>query len=65
MEINRAMAQNIGRIRYALGIEAIKKSLSQDARSMNALLHGFRTTNAKIAENSVTPHKGGTIDVKI
>jgi hypothetical protein len=32
---------------------------------MNALLKGFQNTNARIAESSVTPHKGGNIDIRV
>jgi NRPS condensation-like uncharacterized protein len=65
MEINNHMQQNISSIRNALGIAALKKTLSQDAQSMNILLQGFRNTNAKIMEKSVTPHKGGNIDISV
>ncbi len=65
MEINNYMQQNISYIRHALSIATLKKTLSQDAQSMSALLQGFRDTNARIMENSVTPHKGGSIDIRL
>ncbi len=65
MEINRAMAQKISSIRYSLGIEALKKSLGQDAQSISVLLQAFRSTNAKVMESSVSPHKGRNIDISI
>ncbi len=65
MEINRAMVQNISSIRHAISIATLKKTLSQDAQSMNALLQGFQNTNAKIMESSITPHKGGSVDVRV
>lgn len=64
MEINNSMQQSIGSIRQAIGIATLKKSLSQDAQSMAALLQGFQSTNARIMESSVTPYKGGTIDIR-
>ena len=65
MEINRAMQQSISSIRRSIGIETLKKSLYQDAQSINALLQGFQAANAKAMESSVTPHKGGNIDVRV
>jgi NRPS condensation-like uncharacterized protein len=65
MEITNSQVQSISSIRQALGIETLKKSLSQDAQSMAALLQGFQNTNAKVMENSVTPHKGGSIDIRV
>ncbi len=65
MEINNYMQQNISSIRYALSIATLKKTLSQDAQSMSTLLQGFRDTNARIMENSITPHKGGSIDISL
>ncbi len=65
MEINRSMQQSISSIQRSIGIETLKKSLSQDAQSMSALLQGFQATNAKAMESSVTPHKGGSIDVRV
>ena len=65
MEINNSMQQSIGSIQQAIGIATLKRSLGQDAQSMEALLQGFQSTNAKIMENSVTPHKGGTIDISV
>lgn len=65
MEINNQMQQSISSIRQSIGVETLKKKLSQDAQSMDALLQGFQETNAKAIEKSVTPHKGGNIDVRV
>lgn len=65
MEITNAQVQSISSIRRAIGIETLKKSLSQDAQSMNALLQGFYAANAKTMESSVTPYKGGNIDIRV
>lgn len=65
MEINNSMQQSISSIQQAIGIATLKKSLGQDAQTMAALLQGFQSTNAKIMENSVTPYKGGTIDIRV
>ena len=65
MEITNQMQQSISSIRQSIGVETLKKKLSQDVQSMDALLQGFQETNAKVIENSVTPHKGGNIDVRV
>lgn len=65
MEINNYMQQSISSIRQAIGIATLKKSLGQDTQTMSALLEGFQNTNAKIMESSVTPYKGGTIDIRV
>lgn len=65
MEITNAQVQSISSIRRAIGIETLKRSLNQDAQSMTVLLRGFQATNAKVMESSVTPHKGGNIDIRV
>lgn len=65
MEINNTMQQSLSSIRRSIGMEALKKSLAQDMQSMSALLQGFQAANAKVMESSVTPHKGGNIDVRV
>lgn len=63
--VNKVMVQHISSIRSALTVAALRKNLGQDAQTMNVLLQDFRNTNARIMENSVTPHKGGNIDVRV
>lgn len=65
MSLNSMMVQNIGSIRHALAVAVLRKNLGQDVQTMNALLKGFQYTNARIAESSVTPHKGGNIDIRV
>lgn len=65
MEINNALLNNINSIRHAAVIAMLRKTMNQDALSMSRLLQGFRDTNKKIMENSITPHKGGNIDIKV
>ncbi|MGE5614596.1 MAG: putative motility protein [Bacillota bacterium] len=65
MEINNALLNNISSIRHAMSIAMLRKTLHQDTLSMLRLLQGFRNTNEKTMENSVTPHKGGNIDIKV
>jgi hypothetical protein len=59
------MVQYISSARHALAIAALRKNLGQDAQTMHALLQGFRDTNARVMESSVTPHKGGNIDIRV
>jgi hypothetical protein len=65
MEINNALLNNITSIRHAISIAMLRKTMNQDAVSVLGLLQGFRNTNEKIMENSVTPYKGGNIDIKV
>ncbi len=65
MEINNIMQNDITGIRQAIGVSLLKKSMNQDAQSMSALLEGMQAANVKTLENSVTPHKGGSIDVRV
>jgi hypothetical protein len=65
MEINNALLNNISSIRHAISIALLRKTLNQDALSMQRLLQGFRITSKNIMENSVTPHKGGNIDITV
>jgi len=65
MEINNQMQLSIRSIRSAISIETLKRTLYQDAQSMNILLQGFEETNKKAMEASVTPHKGRYIDFSV
>ncbi|NLH96498.1 MAG: hypothetical protein GX477_04065 [Clostridiaceae bacterium] len=65
MSVNGMMVQNISSIRHTLAIATLRKNLGHDVQTMSALLRGFRAVNAKMMENSVTPHKGGNIDIRI
>ena len=65
MEINNSLQQSTSSIRQALGIATLKKSLHQDAQSLDALLQGLQAASTKTMESSVTPYKGGNIDVRV
>jgi hypothetical protein len=65
MEINNIMQNDITSVRQSIGISLIKKSVNQDAQSISALLEGMQAANAKTLEHSVTPHKGGGIDIRL
>lgn len=65
MEINDTLQSNITSIRQALGVSSLRKAMNQDAQSVSALLEGMQAATAKILENSVTPHKGGNVDISV
>jgi hypothetical protein len=65
MEINDAIQNNIASIRQAIGISVLRKSVGQDAQSLAAILKALPATGANAVENSVTPYKGGNIDVRV
>ena len=65
MEINNMLRQNIDSIRQAIGISTLKKAMHQDASTVASLLQGMQQATAKIMENSVTPGKGGNIDIRV
>lgn len=65
MDVSSTASQNIYSIRQAIGISNIKKAVGQDAQTLDSLIKSMEVTNAKIVENSVTPGKGSTIDVRV
>ncbi|MCX7745621.1 MAG: YjfB family protein [Clostridia bacterium] len=65
MEMGSIHAESLGSVRQALSVAALRKSMNQDAATVNTLLNDMQANTAKIMENSVTPHKGGNIDIKV
>lgn len=65
MEINNMLQQNISSLRQAINISSLKKAMHQDASTVAALLTDMQKTSASIMENTVTPHKGANIDIRI
>lgn len=65
MEINNMMMSNVQSVRQAIGMVNLRNAMNQNAISMDTLLQGMSDASAKILENSVTPHKGNYIDIKI
>lgn len=57
MKISGYAAANTASIKSALNIATLRMSMQQDAQSVNTLV--------KAMEKSVTPHKGGSIDLKL
>lgn len=65
MEINNTLQNNIASIRQAISMSVLNKSMNQDAQSVAALLKGMPAVNTNAMESSVTPYKGGNIDVRV
>ena len=57
MNISSLQIQNIQSIKSAINIANLSKIMNQDAKSVDQLM--------KSMENSVTPHKGSSIDIKL
>lgn len=55
--INAIQTQNLTSVKQALNISVMQKALKQDAASVDGLV--------KAMEQSVTPHKGQHIDIKL
>lgn len=65
MEINNALQANVYSLRQAIGTVMVRKAVNQDSVSVALLLQGMQDANVKTLENSVTPFKGGNIDIRI
>ena len=57
MDINSLQMANIASLKQAINIYTLSKVMNQDAQSVDNLM--------KAMEKSVTPHKGGSIDMKV
>lgn len=56
---------NLNSLKQALGIAVLRKSMNRDAASVQNLINSMQNTNSKIMENSVNPHLGSKIDIKV
>jgi len=65
MNISDFQATDLGSLKQALSIAALRKSMNQDASTVTTLLKDMEAATAKTLEHSVTPHIGSNIDVKI
>lgn len=63
MDVNSMMSSDLMSVRQALGIAALRKSMTQDAASVMSLIEGMEKANAKTMEQSVSPHIGTKFDV--
>ncbi|MBB6217881.1 hypothetical protein HNQ80_004017 [Anaerosolibacter carboniphilus] len=65
MDISSYAAQNLYSVKQALNIAVLQKAMNQDASAVSMLVEGMQQTNKAVMENSITPHKGGNIDISI
>jgi len=52
-------------VRQALGMANMRTAMNQDAQSVAFIMESLQETTAKALEMSVTPHKGGNVDISI
>jgi hypothetical protein len=64
MNIGSMFNESIGSLRTAINMTNLRKAMYQDAQTMAVLLNDMQTANARIMEQSVTPHKGGNVDAR-
>jgi hypothetical protein len=64
MNIGSMFNESIGSLRTAINMTNLRKAMHQDAQTMAVLLNDMQTANARIMEQSVTPHKGGNVDAR-
>ncbi len=57
VRLSSFQSANISSLKAALNINMLQKAMNQDAESVNALL--------KAMEQSVTPHLGQNVDIKL
>ncbi|MCX8130463.1 MAG: YjfB family protein [Clostridia bacterium] len=65
MNIGSIPLESLSSIKQALNIATLRKSMNQDAQSVSLLLNDMKNANAKVMEQSVTPHKGSHVDIKV
>lgn len=64
MSISSFQMENLQGLQSALSLNALDKAMGQDAQSMTSLLEDMEQISRSL-ERSVTPHKGGNIDMKL
>lgn len=65
MELGQMPLDSLNSVKQALGYANLRKAMNKDATAVNQLLDGMEKANAKTMENSVTPHKGSNIDIRL
>jgi len=64
MEVNSYQVENLQSIQSTLSLAAMDMAMGQDAQSMTAMLEDMEQIS-KDLERSITPHKGGNIDIRL
>lgn len=57
--------ESLNSLRLAIGYSNMSKAMNKDTATVNKLLDGMETANAKAMELSVNPHIGKNIDIKL
>jgi len=57
MKITPYQSANLASLKQAVGMANMQRALNKDAQSVSTVV--------KMMEQSVTPHKGGSIDLKV
>jgi hypothetical protein len=57
MKISPYQSANLASLKQAIGVANLQRAMKQDAQSMETI--------TKMMEQSVAPHKGGAIDLKV
>lgn len=57
MKISPYQSANLASLKQAIGMANLQRAMKQDVQSMDSVM--------KAMEQSVTPHKGGSIDLKV
>lgn len=57
MKISPYQSASLASLKQAIGMANMQKAMKQDAQSMDTVV--------RMMEQSVTPHKGGSIDLKV
>ena len=64
MEISAVNQCSLQSVQQLTGTAVLNKAMSQDAAAMMKLMEGLDEM-ARELEHSVTPHRGGNIDVRV
>lgn len=56
---------NLQSVKQAIGMVNLRRAMNQDAESVATLIKGMQEISAKTLEISVSPHKGGNIDIRV
>ncbi|MCG8540262.1 MAG: putative motility protein [Clostridia bacterium] len=64
MEVNSYQVENLQSIQSTLSLAAMDMAMGQGAQVMTAMIEDMEQIS-KALERSVTPHKGGSIDIRL
>ncbi|WP_432407132.1 putative motility protein [Wukongibacter sp. M2B1] len=64
MEVNSYQMENLQSLQSTLSIVAMDMAMGQGTQSMTAMIEDMEQISNNL-ERSVTPHKGGNIDIRL